>query len=174
MRPCGVAVKPQSAILVEATRIFGVTGIKLQPVVGNLESTEARLVNYLDPPHRNKISQPACCARVDIAVDLVKRAPQSLKLSILGSATPFATRGLNVRLFMDRIQDAAARDNQPVPILVAHVLAHEIGHVLARTTAHAPSGLMSASWSDSEYRRLGAGVLLFSRQEAALLRSTLS
>ena len=50
--------------------------------------------------------------------------------------------------------------------LLAHVIAHEIGHVLLRTFDHAKSGLMSSHWSATEYSRMSAGHLLFTREQS--------
>ena len=44
--------------------------------------------------------------------------------------------GLNVRMFNDRIRWAAMRRNRSYTTVLAHVIAHEIGHVLLRTSEH--------------------------------------
>ena len=46
-----------------------------------------------------------------------------------------ATAGLNVRIFHDR-GSAFAPSSRDFPAVLAHVIAHEIGHVLLRTTGH--------------------------------------
>ena len=50
-------------------------------------------------------------------------------------------------VFYDRIEEAAlARGSAPLRGL-AHVMAHEVGHVLLGTNGHAARGLMQAEWN---------------------------
>ena len=50
-------------------------------------------------------------------------------------------------------------------------IAHEIGHVLLDSNAHAPSGLMRADWSRRELRHKDAGAWQFLDNEAGRVRS---
>ena len=50
-------------------------------------------------------------------------------------------------------------------IVLGHLIAHEIGHLLLGPGSHAPSGIMSSPWSKRVLKRVGMGNLGFTRQE---------
>jgi len=52
-------------------------------------------------------------------------------------------------------------------------MAHEIGHLLIGSHAHAPWGIMAAKWHDQELRRLEMGTLFFSAEQEKLMYSRL-
>jgi hypothetical protein len=54
--------------------------------------------------------------------------------------------------------------------LLAHVLAHEIGHVLMKTDAHSAAGLMKAHWSGLDYGRIVHRRLTFLPDHADMIR----
>ena len=53
-------------------------------------------------------------------------------------------------------------------------IAHEIGHLLLRTSMHTVTGLMSAAWSPAEAQLAASDRLLFTSREAALIRKGLA
>jgi hypothetical protein len=57
--------------------------------------------------------------------------------------------------------------------LLAHVMAHEIGHLLLGSNAHVHLGLMRAHWDSDDLRRAAMGGLLFTSEEAQRMRSRL-
>jgi hypothetical protein len=76
-------------------------------------------------------------------------------------------------VFADRVQALARTACVNVGELLGRTLAHEIGHLLLGTNAHAPHGLMRASWSAVDLRRQRAFQWLFAGQEVELLRKGL-
>ena len=71
----------------------------------------------------------------------------------------------------DRILFATDRVPGLRGALLAHVLVHEIGHVLMKSDAHSPVGVMKAQWSRSDYSRIASRLPLpFSPAEAELIR----
>jgi hypothetical protein len=58
--------------------------------------------------------------------------------------------------------------------VLAHVIAHEIGHLLLSTSSHSRVGIMRASWWMEEYNRLVTGHLRFTADQAELIRSELA
>jgi hypothetical protein len=79
-------------------------------------------------------------------------------------ATVFADR---VRLMAETAGIAAAE-------LLGRTMAHEIGHLLLGTNAHAAHGLMRACWSTVELRRNRAVEWLFDRREGDVMRSAIA
>jgi hypothetical protein len=78
-----------------------------------------------------------------------------------------------VTLFLDEIQRQQAQTGVSVPCLLGYALAHELGHVLMRSNAHSPRGVMRAEWSRAELDRIQHGALKFSEAEAKALCASL-
>lgn len=154
-------------------QIFRESAIDVELVPGDLESAEASLVAAAGMPRPGTEREASCRARRDIALEIVAQTPPTRGRTILGMAEPFAREGLNARVFYDHVQDAAARENRDPASVLAHAIAHEIGHVLLRTTSHIPVGLMSAVWSDREYGWMSRSMLFFTREQGKVMRDVL-
>ena len=68
--------------------------------------------------------------------------------------------GALATIYVNRVATLAGRCDVDVQTLLARAVAHEIGHLLLGTSAHASSGLMRAAWSQAiapprANRRLG-------------------
>jgi hypothetical protein len=74
-------------------------------------------------------------------------------------------------VFYDQVQDPANRGPASVSQILGHIAAHELGHLLLRSSAHAASGLMRAQWHLDDLQRATSGRLLFSPTEAKRIRS---
>jgi hypothetical protein len=170
----GLDEQTKASIFEGVTRIFAQARIDLVWRNGDLASAESRTLQAPEQPRKEREAEAACRARVDIALDLLREAPQGVRGSVMGMGLPFATEGLNVRVFLDRVHAAGARQNQQPTTVAAHVLAHEVGHVLLRSYGHSKSGLMAAFWTEHEYWRIANGMLLFSRSESLSMRNTLA
>ena len=95
-----------------------------------------------------------------------------------GSATPAAlgttvgddrARGGNAFVFYDRVLRIAHQYRQPVDVILALAMAHEIGHLLLPAPAHSATGLMKADWSGDDVRHLTTGGEPFSARQRTLL-----
>jgi hypothetical protein len=64
------------------------------------------------------------------------------------------------RIFLNQIQDFARTCRVDVDTLLAHVIAHELGHLLLRMP-HSATGLMKADWDPALVREAAAGSLTF-------------
>lgn len=71
---------------------------------------------------------------------------------VLGFAVvePLTGAGALATVFMDRILAIAQRTAVPSGSLLGRAIAHEVGHLLLGTNAHARSGLMREIWTDAE------------------------
>jgi hypothetical protein len=93
----------------------------------------------------------------------------------LGSSLIDRRAGGGVLITIDpRLILTVARQAKAEPsVLLGRALAHELGHLLIGTTAHARAGLMRALWSQSELRGGRPADWRFSPEEARLMRHTL-
>jgi hypothetical protein len=158
----------------ELRRIFSRAGIAAEIALGDPSADEARIVEFRDAPTAGEELAVNCAARRDIALAILPRSIPGINEWVVAVASPFARAGLNARLFADRIREAAAAKSRPLPMVLAYATAHEIGHVLLRSMAHAPHGLMAARWRDREYAAMSMGNLAFSTEEGRRMRETLA
>jgi hypothetical protein len=107
---------------------------------GSAEVIEARLTNQPD--------------------DRIK--PGALAYATLGQAS-----GTRITIFYNRIR-ANGGDSVLAPGL-AHVLAHEITHILEGVKRHSDSGVMKACWDLNDWRKLRHSPLPFADEDLRLL-----
>jgi hypothetical protein len=157
----------------EVRRIFREAAISIEWIAGDPEASEASVMIY-QPSRKGRELEDACRARRDIALDIVPVAPPALRSTVLGMAQPLARTGLNVRVFNDHVQKASEREHGVPAIVLAHVVAHEIGHVLLRSGVHDRRGLMAEVWTQNEYERMEKGILLFTDDESRKMGMTLN
>ena len=75
-------------------------------------------------------------------------------------------------IYVNRVATLAGRCGVDVQTLLARAVAHEIGHLLLGTSAHASSGLMRAAWSQASLRRGRAEDWTFTVRDAHSMRET--
>ncbi|MEO8367765.1 MAG: hypothetical protein ABI806_01010 [Candidatus Solibacter sp.] len=150
------------------------SGIEIEVVAGDPAADEATLIMAPAAPRPGMERQTACRARRDIALEIVARTPNGRRFTELGMAVPLATEGLNARVFNENVLDAAARQNRDYAMVLAHAIAHEIGHVLMRGRQHSRIGLMSSVWSEREYAWMTRNLMRFSREESGTMRASLT
>ena len=149
-------------------------GIEIEVVAGDATAAEAALIAAPATPHRGSEQETACRARRDIALEIVGKTQSYRKDTILGVAVPLAREGLNARVFDEHVRDLAVRQSRDYASLLAHVMAHEIGHVLLRGAIHSRSGLMSAVWTEAEYKWMARSMMFFTGDQSKAMRASLS
>lgn len=82
-------------------------------------------------------------------------------------------RGTLAFAFYDRIREVTSTIGADLSLILGHVIAHEIGHLLLPYDSHARSGLMRGSWDARQAMRAATGALTFTPMEAALIRKRL-
>jgi hypothetical protein len=91
----------------------------------------------------------------------------------LAFASPFAHGTTAITVMFDRIQLVTERSARQEAVL-AHVLAHEIGHVLQGTDRHMGTGVMKAHWGRRDYDAMEKKPLEFTTDDIDLIVSGLS
>jgi hypothetical protein len=109
-----------------------------------------------------------------IVIRFLDFAPAAQPPDALAQASPYATSGVRITVFLDRVW--ALADHQPLlqPRMLGYVLAHEIGHVLRGTNAHTWTGVMKAHWDDADCRAMRARRLAFAPDDVAAIRARLT
>jgi hypothetical protein len=80
--------------------------------------------------------------------------------------------GALATIYVTRVATLAGRCHVDVQTLLARATAHEIGHLLLGTTAHASAGLMRPAWSQAAIRRAAAEDWTFTRGDARAIRES--
>jgi hypothetical protein len=97
-----------------------------------------------------------------IPIKLVSGPLEGFKSNVLGYAAPY--QGRHIVIFFDRIE--------PMPrpgALLAHVMVHEITHVVQGVSRHSQSGMMKAHWSSRDLLQMQYKPLPFAREDVDLL-----
>jgi len=128
------------------SRIFGAAGIRLEWKVGD--------------PRQNETAA--------IRIQLDAHAEPGLHADTAGYAQPFA-RGTAIHVFCDRVLHTGPQ--RLGPILLGHVMAHELGHVLEGVDRHSPTGVMKAHWTRDDYDDMLQHPLVFAAEDVRLIRN---
>jgi hypothetical protein len=114
--------------------------------------------------------EPAACpagAADPIFLMFQTRTPEARFPGAMGVALPL--EGSHAWVFYDRVR-RSYRGDKYVAALLAHVMAHEIAHVLQGINRHSKSGILKARWSDSDCARMTLAPLMFTTEDAILIR----
>jgi hypothetical protein len=101
-----------------------------------------------------------CPAQV-IRIRLTDQTPKYLMPGALAYARPYD--GTYIRLFYDRISEK--RPAGKVTRLLAHVLVHEITHVLQGIERHSEEGVMKAHWNEEDFMDMAVKPLPFTDED---------
>jgi hypothetical protein len=112
-------------------------------------------------------------APVVVHVRLVQQSMADHSAGALAYATPYAHGLKAITVLYDRVRMIAGSPDLQRQLL-AHVLAHEIGHVLQGTDRHAPTGIMKACWNRVDVVAMGRNSLEFTSTDLELIREGLN
>ncbi len=87
----------------------------------------------------------------------------------LGYSRP--AEGTTIEVFYNRVLEALG--HQRAPRLLAHVLAHEITHILEGVSRHSDEGLMKAHWVSDDFLQISSKTLPFAPEDVQLIRNGL-
>ena len=110
------------------------------------------------------------CPPLAILISLSNSTPAGLRPGALAYALPFDRT--HIRLFYDRIIQNHKRTL--VPIVLAHVLVHEITHVLQGLDRHSDQGIMKAQWDEADFAQMLREPLSFTDQDIDLIHRGLA
>ena len=97
-----------------------------------------------------------------IVVEVVTGTPAAFKPGALAYALPY--EGVHIRIFGDRINAYSNRRE-----VLAHVMAHEITHILQGEARHSSEGVMKAFWSTGDLALMARMPLSFAQEDVDLI-----
>jgi hypothetical protein len=89
--------------------------------------------------------------------------PGIRKFKTLAFAQPYEG---TIVVFPNRVQELNRRGG---PSLLAHVLVHEITHVLEGISRHSATGIMKDRWDDNDYSEMRRKPLRFAQEDVNLI-----
>ena len=116
--------------------------------------------------HRGGLSRSHSQGGRLIVVDLATDTPKQLRPGALAFALPY--EGTHITVFYDRVRQTV--DSKMVPAVLAHVLVHEITHILEGCDWHTSAGIMKASWTRADYKEITRRPLPFTEEDLQLIR----
>ncbi len=165
-------------------RIYDMTGIDRQRRAEAIDAARAILVEagveaeWLDCRRAPGAETTGCAAwrrPTDLIVRIVHGSLEtgsggSPALGVAVIDAP-ARIGTLATIFRDRLEPVARRSGTDATLLLARTIAHEVGHLLLRTSDHGTSGLMRATWTDAELAQNRREDWLFALHERGQLRA---
>jgi hypothetical protein len=73
----------------------------------------------------------------------------------------------NIQVFYDRVRKGF--EARRMPYVLAHVLVHEIAHILQGVSRHSDSGIMKAEWNEKDFNRMAWSQLAFTEEDERLI-----
>jgi hypothetical protein len=86
---------------------------------------------------------------------------------------PTAGSGTLATIFINRVEDSARHAGSDLGLLLGRAIAHEVGHLILRTNAHADEGLMRAIWTEQELARNTHDDWVFASSDRRQIRAVL-
>jgi hypothetical protein len=99
---------------------------------------------------------------------IVFDAPSGLPKTSLG--VPLIESGIYATIFYQRVHEYAKERIAAHSQILGHAIAHEMGHLLLGSAPHCRFGIMRGAWTAEDLRSITRGALLFSPDQAALIR----
>jgi hypothetical protein len=121
--------------------------------------------------HRYRPSPSQSRRAGSIFIEMCTNTPRQRMPRALAFAVPDA--GGHITVFYDRIKEAAQFEMSNKPLL-AHVLVHEIAHILQGNERHSEGGVMKATWSLKDIKAMRWRPLSFGAEDVRSIRAGLA
>jgi hypothetical protein len=106
-----------------------------------------------------------------LAIGLALNTPAHLLPGALAFARVY--EGVHIDVFCDRLERMAPGAAMAAPLL-AHVLVHEITHMLQGVDRHSGSGVMKPCWTGPDYAEMASNSLPFTPEDIVLIQQGLA
>jgi len=123
-------------------------------------------ITWLNCSQTNGSRETTACNEMDGPIHLILRITPNVASSSKDIAFGIAFlasdgTGKYGDVFWKRVRDIQANSKIDVTLILGSVMAHEMGHLLLGSNAHAISGIMRAHWEGGELHRISMGTLQF-------------
>jgi hypothetical protein len=108
-----------------------------------------------------------------VVIRIVTDRQTGMPAGPLGFALPFARLGAQATIFSERVERLAAVESLSPVVLLGYAIAHEIGHVLLRSSNHSATGIMRPVWTRSDFHWMICGAFDFNAADSIAIRSIL-
>ena len=177
---CGAATLPTAQVDVALYNDAGVSeGIlrHAQEVAAEIygKAGVALLWNRCGRQVPDQVGDRHVCSRSDVLSIRIVAKSLSLRNEHFGVAFLGEDgTGTQADVFHSGIEKLTQHDGSDEAVVLGHVIAHELGHLLLGMNAHSRAGIMQARWTNTELREMRLGSLIFTDQEATAMRSRVS
>jgi hypothetical protein len=113
-----------------------------------------------------RAGRPAAQDTDAIAIEFLTGTSRQFMPGSLAYALPY--EGVHIRIFWDRVREFPAP-----PELLAHVMVHEVTHIVEGTASHSEEGIMKAHWTSDDIFAMESKPLKFSPDDVDLIYSGL-
>jgi hypothetical protein len=105
-----------------------------------------------------------------IMIQMIPHIAEQQYPGAIAIAQPF--EGIHIQVFWERVERIG--DRSFVPRVLAHVLVHEIAHMISGLDSHADHGIMKATWDTEDYYKMQISQLAFTAEDVRLIHQGLS
>ena len=113
--------------------------------------------------------EPELADGLPLSVLITSEGPPDDNSDALASARPFAGTSRGIIIRYDRIHATAGSSRDLEGMILAHVLVHEITHVLQCLDRHSDTGIMKARWTVDDYVEMRWRPLDFTPEDIQLI-----
>ena len=112
---------------------------------------------------RERASCPAGVGAIQVHLSHDSTSVRDSRADALAFAQPYVG---TIVIFLDRVQELNRNGG---PSVMAHVLVHEITHVIEGIDRHSATGIMKARWNDQDYFEMRRKPLSFAEEDVNLI-----
>jgi hypothetical protein len=139
-----------------------------QDVTNRAEELASSMFASVDVKIDWRIGEPSASASPEaIAMRLAGNTPKMEMPGALAYAMP--REGVHIVVFWDRIEFGLNS-----PELLAHVMVHEITHILEGVSRHSESGIMRAQWTEVDHKTMKTHPMSFAAEDVDLIHRGLA
>jgi hypothetical protein len=123
--------------------------------------------------HGSGIQHDPCQEPLEASDIVLRVLPKPRDNRFQGQVFGFAVIPVQASVYYDYVLRQGKSDDAEfaIPILLGCVIAHEVGHLLLGSDSHSDAGVMQPRWERKQIRQAMMGNLLFTRQQANLIRA---
>ena len=134
-----------------------------------------RLVWVECPSAPGEVEKARACGQTDgTPWVMLKILPREMAQRLqLGHEVFSVAIGSNAYVYLHRVQELSSQRGLPESLILGHVMAHELGHVLLGPGNHTPTGVMIADLKRGDLPIILQGGLVFSPDQAARMQARL-